>query len=185
MPAGSKVVDQYETVMKQVAIATGDPGGVATPVSSSNPLPFSAAALPLPSGAATEATLLATSAKLPGSLGVKTAANSFSIAPASDALFAVNTVANGTPTNRSGTVTTGGTSQTLMAANASRRGFSIQNLSTTDLYWNDLGTTAAATQPSYRLPAGAIYESPAHQCSVAAINIFGATTGQVFVAREF
>ena len=46
--------------------------------------PVSAAALPLPSGAATEATLSAASAKLPASLGIKTAAGSLSIAHASD-----------------------------------------------------------------------------------------------------
>lgn len=41
----------------------------------------------LPTGAATETTLAAMSAKLPASLGIKTAANSLSVAPASDALF--------------------------------------------------------------------------------------------------
>lgn len=41
----------------------------------------------LPTGASTETTLVAASAKLPASLGIKTAANSLSIAPASDAQF--------------------------------------------------------------------------------------------------
>lgn len=45
--------------------------------------------LPLPTGAATEATLAAQSAKLPATLGIKTAVGSLSIAPASDAVFAV------------------------------------------------------------------------------------------------
>lgn len=65
----------------------------------------SAAALPLPAGAATEATLSTASGslttlsgKLPSSLGIKTAANSLSVAPASDATFALaagaNTVGN-------------------------------------------------------------------------------------------
>ncbi len=53
-----------------------DPSGVTSPVS--------IASLPLPSGAATEATLSAMSAKLPASLGTKTAANSFSVVLASD-----------------------------------------------------------------------------------------------------
>lgn len=48
----------------------------------------------LPTGASTEATLAAASAKLPASLGIKTAAASLSIAPASDASF-VATIADG------------------------------------------------------------------------------------------
>jgi hypothetical protein len=49
--------------------------------------PVSAVSLPLPADAATETTLAAASAKLPASLGSKTAANSLSVAPASDAQF--------------------------------------------------------------------------------------------------
>lgn len=56
-----------------------DPSGVTSPVS--------AASLPLPTGAASEATLAAIATQLPSSLGVKTAANSLSITPASDASF--------------------------------------------------------------------------------------------------
>lgn len=44
----------------------------------------------LPTGAATESTLSAMSAKLPASLGIKTASGSLSIAPASDAVFSVS-----------------------------------------------------------------------------------------------
>lgn len=46
----------------------------------------------LPTGAATEATLAAMSAKLPASLGAKTSAASFSIVPASDASFSVSAI---------------------------------------------------------------------------------------------
>jgi hypothetical protein len=49
--------------------------------------PVSAVSLPLPADAATETTLAAASAKLPASLGSKTAVNSLSVAPASDATF--------------------------------------------------------------------------------------------------
>lgn len=51
--------------------------------------PVSAASLPLPSGAATEATLSAASAKLPASLGPKAGSASLSVAPATDARFVV------------------------------------------------------------------------------------------------
>lgn len=87
-------------------------------------------------------------------------------------------------TDRSGTVTTGGTAQTLMASNASRKGWRVMNLSTGDLWINDKGGTAAATQPAFKLLAGYAYESPTFGASTAAISIFGATTGQAFEAME-
>ena len=94
------------------------------------------------------------------------------------------TAAGGTLTDRSGTITTGGTAQQLMAANASRKGFSVQNLSTGDLWVRELGT-AAATQPSMKLVSGAYFETPAGYGATGAISIFGATTGQAFTAREW
>lgn len=54
--------------------------------------PVSAVALPLPTGAATEATLSAASAKLPAALGPQAAAASLSVAPASGATFPVSLV---------------------------------------------------------------------------------------------
>lgn len=93
-------------------------------------------------------------------------------------------VAKGTLTDRSGTITTGGTAQQLAAANASRAGFSVQNLSSADLWINTLGT-AAASQPSIKLASGVYFETPAGYGAVGAISIFGATTGQAFAAREW
>ncbi len=87
-------------------------------------------------------------------------------------------------TDRSGAIAAGGTAQTLMAANAGRRGFWVQNLSGDALYINGLGD-AAAGQPSLRIPAGAIYEEPASGVSTTAISIFGAAAGQAFSAREW
>lgn len=92
--------------------------------------------------------------------------------------------ASGVLTDRSGTITTGGTAQQLAAANAARLGFSVQNLSTGDLWVNTLGTAAAA-QPSIKLAAGVYFETPAGYGAVGAISIFGATTGQAFSAREW
>jgi hypothetical protein len=91
----------------------------------------------------------------------------------------------GALTDRSGTITAGGTAQQLMAANASRIGFSIQNLSTTtDLWVNALGT-AAASQPSIKLVPGAYFETPPNFGAVGAISVFSATTGVPFSAREY
>lgn len=89
-----------------------------------------------------------------------------------------------TLTDRSGTITTGGTAQVLMAANAARTGFWVQNNSSSDLWINSLGT-AAAGGSSLRLRPGDLYETPAFAVPATAISIYGATTGQVFAAREF
>lgn len=89
-----------------------------------------------------------------------------------------------TYTDKSGTITSGGAAQTLMAANTSRKGFFIQNQSAGDLWISSVGT-AAATQPSLWLPPGAYYEPPVTGVPTAAISIFGATAGQAFAAREW
>lgn len=119
-------------------------------------VPVSAAALPLPSGAATEATLAAVLAK-----------------------YAPSAV-----TDRSGTITTGGTAQQLMAANATRRGWYIQNNSDTVMWVSDVGT-AAATQPSLKLLPDAYYEPPQSGVDSGAISLFCATTGKTFTSREW
>ena len=97
-------------------------------------------------------------AQFPSSLGIKTAAASSSIAPASDAVFAVS-ITPATLANASGTVTTGGTAQNAAAANAARKGWFIQNLSTGDLWVNTLAVAIAGT-PSMRISSGDYYETP-------------------------
>jgi hypothetical protein len=89
-----------------------------------------------------------------------------------------------THTDRSGTITSGGVAQAVMAANTQRQGCTIQNQSTGDLWVNGLGTAAAA-QPSVRVPAGAEYQCNPTGVQTTAISIFGATTGQAFMAREW
>jgi hypothetical protein len=91
---------------------------------------------------------------------------------------------NVTTTNRSGTIATGGQAQTLAAANTSRNGLWVQNLSTGDLWLSDVGT-AAAGQPSMKLPPGAYYEFPPNGVPTTALSVYGATTGQAFAAREW
>lgn len=93
-------------------------------------------------------------------------------------------------TDRSGTITTGGTAQVLMAANATRKGWWIQNNSSATLWVNDVGTATAggSSIPVAGVPTGgtvgSLYESPS-RTSPNAISIFGATTGQAFAAREY
>lgn len=91
----------------------------------------------------------------------------------------------GTPlpagTDRSSSITLGGTAQALAAANTARRGLTGQNISTGDLWINEIGGTAAAdTAGSYKVAAGATFTVQTNR----AISIVGATTGQKFTATE-
>jgi hypothetical protein len=112
-----------------------------------------------------------------------------------DGFFAPRSVAvgaNGVPlgggaaalADRSGTITLGGTAQNAMAANTARQGFWVQNNSTGDLWINTLAT-AIVGQPSLRIPAGALYETPVGGVGTGAVSIIGATTAQAFSAREW
>ncbi len=90
----------------------------------------------------------------------------------------------GNAVDRSGTIALGGTSQQLMAANATRVYFLIENVSTGDLWFN-YGIAAVVGQPSIKIPAGGSYENPPHFVDPRAINIIGATTTAPFVSKEF
>jgi hypothetical protein len=88
----------------------------------------------------------------------------------------------GTRVNRSGSIAVAGTAQNLMPVNATRSYLFIQNLSTGDLWINELGTAAAAA-PSILIRPYAAYESGLN-VPTTAFSIFGATAGQAFSARE-
>jgi hypothetical protein len=89
----------------------------------------------------------------------------------------------GSLTDRSGSITTGGTAQQLAAANSSRSYFILQNISTGDLWFN-FGVAAVADQPSFKLAAGQSFAMEGSFISTQLISIIGATTGQKFVAKE-
>lgn len=95
----------------------------------------------------------------------------------------VQQVPAGTLTNRSGSITLGGTAQQLAAANTARRYLFVQNISAGDL-WINFTTTAVADQPSIQMPSGATFDMEGSFVSTEAISIIGATTGQKFVAKE-
>lgn len=94
-------------------------------------------------------------------------------------------------TNKSGTITAGGTAQVLAAANVDRRYLIVQNLSTDVLWVNPTGT-AAAGQPSFALKAcgtandgtGGVLVFEGAFIPTGAVSIIGATTGSAFAARE-
>lgn len=96
-----------------------------------------------------------------------------------DALIALSTLPAGT--DRSGSITTGGTAQQLAAANAARKSLVVQNISDADLWINEIGGTAAAdTAGSWKVTAGSAFAVSTNR----AISIVGATTGKKFTATE-
>ena len=84
-------------------------------------------------------------------------------------------------TDRSGTITTGGTAQQLAPANSLRASLTGQNISSGDLWINEIGGTAAvAGTGSYKITSGQAFSVGTNR----AISIVGATTAQQFTATE-
>lgn len=111
------------------------------------------------------------------------------------ALVIVTTVVNFLPTlafgqaayiDRSGTIAVGGAARALLPANSNRRGCYVQNPGTTDLWLDDIGGTAVASQPSFKLAAGTTYNCPAGAASRKAFSIINSTTAAAsYTAREW
>lgn len=146
--------------------------------------PVSAASLPLPTGAATAAaqTTLQTTA---ASIDTKTPALVNGAVPA-------DTIVRTTSVNRGGTLTTANTAVTLVPSNANRRGLAIQNRNapgssynaTTSVFMSCLAT-ATADFNSLEIPAGALYETPAHHSGTGACSFISATASTPVYVREF
>lgn len=88
-------------------------------------------------------------------------------------------------TELSGTITTGGTAQQLVAFNSARRYIRISNpsLATESLWVNDKGGTAAvAGATSWELGIGKTWEP--QPAPINAVSIVAATTGHTFEAAE-
>lgn len=98
----------------------------------------------------------------------------------------IATPGTGTFTNRSGTVATGGTSQTLAVANSTRMRLIIENpcAQTESLFFNF--TTAASTSAGSSIelaPCGS-YDSAGAPVSTEAITVTAATSAHPFIAKE-
>ena len=94
---------------------------------------------------------------------------------------------SGTTTDRSGAITTGGTSQQLMADNASRRYILIMNPSTESesLFINFTANASTSAGSSLEIIPGGRYERDASSyVTTEAVNVVAATTGHKFVAKE-
>lgn len=103
---------------------------------------------------------------------------------ATDTLGRQIVTTTGTLTDGSGTIATGGTAQTVFAANANRRYLLVQNNSSGAL-WVNFTTTAVESQPSVQLAAnGGSIVMETGFVSTEAISIIGATTGQAFTAKQ-
>lgn len=98
----------------------------------------------------------------------------------------VNGAPNATPTNCSGTITSGGTAQNAFTAGATKHGFTIMNLSTENMWVSFTTTAAADTVASYMLNpaatgvAGGSYSTPFGFGMNTALSVIGATTGNKF-----
>jgi hypothetical protein len=86
-------------------------------------------------------------------------------------------------TDRSGTITAGGTAQQAAAANPARRYLVLQNVSDT-VMWYNFGATAVANQPSFSLAAAARVEWSGQFIPTGLISVIGATTGKAFTCKE-
>ena len=80
-------------------------------------------------------------------------------------------------------ITTGGTAQTLVAANSSRKGLEFQNQSSGDLIIS-FGSTASLTN-GFIIGAGQTYNTISTVVSSSSVSIWGATTGQKFTFIEY
>lgn len=133
---------------------------LAVNIASDQVVPISATALPLPTGASTSAlqtagnaTLTAISGQLPASLGSKVSASSLSVVLASDETVPISLPASTTATQTS--VASSATSVTLLAANSSRKAFTVFNDSTQILYVSFTATSTTSAYSVKLFPNGA------------------------------
>jgi hypothetical protein len=136
----------------------------------------------LPTGAATETTLAAASAKLPATLGQKTMANSLAVVLASDQ-SAVSTNESVSATATLSNVASSASSVSLLASNSSRKGAMIFNDSTQVLYVK-LGATASTTSYTVQIAASGYYElPPAHIYTGAIDGIWASANGNARITE--
>lgn len=95
------------------------------------------------------------------------------------------TATSGSLTDRSGSVTTGGTAQNAAAALTTRKYLYLENPYTaTETLWFSTTATAVADSPSIALQPGDTWENPPHFCPTGAVSVIAATTGHKWTARE-
>lgn len=98
----------------------------------------------------------------------------------------------GTFVDRSGSIASGGVSQTLAVANTSRRRLFImnpatatsQNIATAESLFVNFGTAAALNSTSMEITPGGSYDSEAGPVTTQSITVISTTAGHLFVAKE-
>ena len=93
------------------------------------------------------------------------------------------TPTKGTLTDRSGSLTLGGTAQSLAGANATRKYFLFVNQSAGNM-WLNFTTTATQDQPSILIVPNGSLVMESGFVSTEAISVIGATTSQKWTAKE-
>lgn len=86
-------------------------------------------------------------------------------------------------TDKSGTITTGGTAQNAIASNASRKGWCIQNTDAAEVMYVRVNGTASATTGT-KLVAGAQTCNQVNMIDTAAVSVFAATTAHAWSGFE-
>ncbi len=91
-----------------------------------------------------------------------------------------------TYTDRSGTITTGGTPQTMMIANTNRKALYIRNPSdaTEDLWICFTGAAAVSGAGSVPIAPGSEWKEQGGGVTTQAVSVFGATTAHAWIALE-
>lgn len=150
-------------------------------------IPVSLSASPLPTGAALESGNLSEIALNTENIPTKGAASTANSLPVNIATDQIVKVSHNVSTlsSISGAITTGGTAQQLVIANANRKGIIFQNISSGPLYINLLGSDASTLSPSLMIPADSYWESPMGGCGTFSVSVYGATTGQKFTSFEY
>ncbi|SRR5712692_10062 len=86
--------------------------------------------------------------------------------------------------DRSGTITSGGTSQQLMPKNADRFYLFFQNISTGDEWLNHTTAAQIGVAGNIRVRPGETFAMEGSYLTGESWNIIGATTGQAFTSKE-
>jgi hypothetical protein len=90
----------------------------------------------------------------------------------------------GTLNDKSGTITTGDTAQTLAVVNADRRYLFIQNVDTSEDLWINFTTAAVKDEPSIKIEAGGSFTMEGSFVSTELVSVIAATTGHKWTAKE-
>jgi len=185
----SKITDgtNVATVKAASTAAGATDKALVVAISPNNTVPVSAASLPLPTGAATETTLAAASAKLPATLGQKTMANSLAVVIASDQSAipvsgTVSTTAVAVTASTLSNVAASATSVTLLASNASRKAAFFFNDSTSNLYLK-FGATASSTSFTSIVYPNEFFQIPTPLYTGVVDGIWVTATGTVRVTE--